>query len=188
MDADQAELEECRQRQDDEIIALESIFSDADNRESSQVDGHPNQPSVKLVQREPHPILDFYLPVTLPEPTRIAVHTYVPHNGESPAAGSSALPAPSSSLLPEADDNQKAPSETPKRRNKNGHLNATASTFQPRQKARSNATHKQSDASQMLERLSLNPVTTQSASQAPPPRLRSRRCRLCRRRSGARSS
>lgn len=155
MDADQAELEDCRQRQDDEIIALESIFANADDSGTHQSDVHPGQPSVKLVQREPRPVLDFYLPVTLPEPTRIAVHTYVPYS-EAPQT-------PPSSSTVQADETPKTLSNTPKGRG-NRHLNAAASTFQPRP----NVTNTQEEASQMLERLSLKPDTIQRPSPQQP--------------------
>ncbi len=84
-------LQECRERQEDEIVALESIFAPPeDDIEQTENAGHRlAEPRVKLIQRDPEPIIELYLPITLPRPTRIAVDTFVQEADSQQAQASS---------------------------------------------------------------------------------------------------
>lgn len=142
MDAE-ALLEECRQRQEDEIVALESIFAEPEDSDAEAQSQRPAEPRVKLIQSKPEPVLEFYLPVTLPRPTRILVETYA-HDIDSVSAEASssrqALP-PQWSVetwkSTRAEQAQASSQQSNGRRRggnggrQNGHLDATANAFLP---------------------------------------------------------
>ena len=139
--ATQAILEECRQRQEDEIVALDSIFAPANDSEADKDKElqRPTEPRVKLIQSQPEPVLEFHIPVTLPRPTRIAVDTYAYD------AGNTLTPASSSRQTTQAQKSSElsiiASAEPPRTSTKringrnqgrrSGNLNAAASAFQP---------------------------------------------------------
>ncbi|KAJ1028319.1 hypothetical protein NDA18_002984 [Ustilago nuda] len=138
-------LEECRQRQEDEIVALESIFAFPEGSDEEAGEGsRPAEPRVKLVQRDPEPVLELYLPITLPRPTRILVDTYAydthQTTGVFPPARIeiNSFITPPKQLEPVARELTTAPPAAKgKQRNgrnrarKDGHLNAGANVFQP---------------------------------------------------------
>ncbi|SJX62728.1 related to ring finger protein 14 [Sporisorium reilianum f. sp. reilianum] len=135
MDA-QAILEECRQRQDDEVVALESIFAVPDERSDGQEAQRPSEPRVKLIRNEPEPVLEFYLPVTLPRPTRITVDTYAYEVSGIQAQASSSKHTPSSKEAPKemtrtSVDQHKKSRHTSNGERRSRNLNATASAFRP---------------------------------------------------------
>ncbi|KAJ9479260.1 Translation termination inhibitor protein ITT1 [Pseudozyma hubeiensis] len=139
----QALLEECRQRQDDEIVALESIFAATEDGDAENAAHRPAEPRVKLISDTPDPVLELFLPVTLPRPARITVETFA-HDTDacSATASSSKLPLESSvaSNSPSVEQREKAaPSShsnngrrrSRKQATKSGHLDATAAAFSP---------------------------------------------------------
>ncbi|SPO25967.1 related to ring finger protein 14 [Ustilago trichophora] len=144
MDAE-AVLEECRARQEDEIVALESIFAAPKDNEVSEGEDRPAELRVKLLQRKPEPVIEFYVPITLPRPTRIVVDTFANdvHRNSAQASSSKVTIQPQSgdaespnlvSIEPEPE--QPVHSKTKQRNGRNqrrkpGHLNAAANAFQP---------------------------------------------------------
>lgn len=137
-------LEECRQRQEDEIVALESIFAAQGDGESLGGDARPAEPRVKLMQMQPQPVIEFYLPVTLPRPTRVAVHTYPPNTDGYSEQQSKTLPAGHLHAKPEVKQPEIVTKQPPsnraqtRQRNRRGprertnrYLNAAASPFKP---------------------------------------------------------
>lgn len=145
----QAILKECRQRQDDEIVALESIFAAPDEGVAQEETQRPFEPRVKVIQSKPEPVLECYLPVTLPRPTRITVDTFAHDIRGTPTPASSSKHALISSDFPEeqsrkAKDRSVSPSQqsskcrhTRNNERKSGRLNASASAFRPGKSAAS---------------------------------------------------
>ncbi|SPO25609.1 related to ring finger protein 14 [Ustilago trichophora] len=188
MDAE-AVLEDCRARQEDEIVALESIFAAPEDHEASQGEDRPAEPKVKLVQRESEPVIEFCIPITLPRPTRIVVDTFAHDiHGESAQASSSKVTIQNQSedadpLKPDSLEPQQPAQAKNKQRNgsnqrrKPGHLNAAANAFEPstpgsvpsnghsksRNTARKKPRDQQGDAADALGRLSLHSASVPKA-------------------------
>lgn len=141
----EALLEECRERQEDEIVALESIFASTSGSEADLNIRQPSEPRVKLIQRQIEPVIKLCLPITLPRPTRILVDTFTPlpkqqiANGSHPTTAQQSTPVLHKNANPIADadrpishpvpGNKRHHARNPKR--KAGHLNAAANAFQP---------------------------------------------------------
>ncbi|TKY85641.1 hypothetical protein EX895_005180 [Sporisorium graminicola] len=139
----QAVLDECRLRQEDEIVALESIFAAPDvGGADLQTQPRPSEARVNLIQREPEPVLEFCVPVTLPRPTRITVDTYAYGLNSTSAHVSGTNHTLKVSESPVSQQQSGQPSQKSNRRRsarngecngerKSGHLNAAARAFRP---------------------------------------------------------
>lgn len=139
----EALLKECRQRQEDEIVALESIFAASEDTKYEAISQTPVEIRVKLIQSKPEPVLEFHLPVTLPRPTSIVVETYAHDLKETPAQASSsrkpyqsldiekALPSRNLQHLYLSSRQSNGRSCNRMQEHKLGHLNATATAFLP---------------------------------------------------------
>lgn len=147
-------LEECRQRQEDEIVALESIFAPPEDVPDGEASGsRPAEPRVKLIHKEPSPVLELHLPITLPRPTRILVDTYMHDTFSNSAEASSSTcnghhntTAPNKSRAPpngaaETTQTRVKPRNGRGQRHKPGHLNASANVFQPSTSASATSTN-----------------------------------------------
>lgn len=178
MDAEEM-LQDCRQRQEDEIIALESIFVTPSNDGSGDAEEKPSEPRVHLIQGEPEPVIELCLPVTLPRPTRISVDTYahdILKNSAQPSRSKnvpqqpgsnegSSNPRPLSALASTPAKSKQRHAKNPTRRP--GHLSAAADAFQPGKTASAasdgDSASKVGDhgqyAADALQRLSLQPVS-----------------------------
>lgn len=107
-------LAECRQRQDDELLALQSIYPAADEKAVDSIDAQ-----FTLVSTDPEAIIELLLPIVLPHPTRVVIDCQTSDSEPNSVHTKSGLNADASAFSPyNVDDVNQSPGQPVKQPNK----------------------------------------------------------------------